>query len=71
MTGLGAEDFCSLNEQQIEKYSEQFKTPEQFFRLNGRMLVIPIEKKLHYEKQADVDCRKKEAPKKEHKAEER
>ena len=71
VTGLGAEDFCSLNEQQIEKYSEQFKTPEQFFRLNGRMLVIPIEKKLHYEKQADVDCRKTEAPKKAHKAEER
>ena len=25
VAGLGAEDFCSLNEKQIEKYSEYFK----------------------------------------------
>ena len=34
VAGLGSEDFCSLNEKQIEKYSEHFKTPELFLRIN-------------------------------------
>ena len=71
VAGLGAEDFCSLNKQQIEKYSEHFKTPEQFFRLNGRMLVIPIGKTPNREKQADIDCHTKAMSKKAHKGEER
>lgn len=71
IAGLGAEDFCSLNEKQIEKYSEHFKTPELFLRLNGRMLVIPVEEKPSRDKQADIDCHKKTEPKKANKSEER
>ena len=71
VAGLGAEDFCSLNEKQIEKYSEHFKTPELFLRINGRMLVIPVEEKSSRDKQADIDCHKKVEPKKAHKSEER
>ena len=71
VAGLGAEDFCSLNEKQIEKYSEHFKTPELFLRLNGRMLVIPVEEKPSRDRQTDIDCHKKTEPKKAHKSEER
>jgi len=71
VAGLGAEDFCSLNDKQIEKYSEHFKTPEMFLRLNGRMLVIPVEEKSSRDKQTDIDCHKKMEPKKAHKSEER
>ena len=68
---MGAEDFCSLNEKQIEKYSKHFKTPELFLRLNGRMLVIPVEEKPSRDRQTDIDCHKKMEPKKAHKSEER
>ena len=71
VAGLGAEDFCSLDEKQIKKYSEHFKTPELFLRLNGRMLVIPIEEKAPREKQTDIDCHNKAEPQKAHKSEER
>lgn len=71
VAGLGAEDFCSLNEKQIEKYSEHFKTPELFLRINGRMLVIPIEEKPSRDRQTDIDYYKKTEPKKAHKSEER
>ena len=71
VAGLWAEDFCSLNEKQIEKYSEHFKTPELFLRINGRMLVIPVEEKSSRDKQTDIDCHKKMEPKKAHKSEER
>lgn len=42
VAGLGAEDFCSLNKAQIEKYSQRFQTPELFLSLNGRVVVIPV-----------------------------
>lgn len=72
VAGLGAEDFCALNEEQIKKYSEHFQTPELFLRLNGRMLVIPVEEKPHREKQAaDIECHKNTGPKKPHKNAER
>ena len=71
VAGLGAEDFCSLDDKQIDKYSEHFKTPELFLRLNGRMLVIPVEEKPSRDRQTDIDCHKKSEPKKAHKSEER
>ena len=55
----------------IEKYSEHFKTPELFLRLNGRMLVIPVEEKPSHDRQTDIDCHKKTEPKKGHKSEAR
>lgn len=71
VAGLSADNFCSLNEKQIEKYSEHFKTPELFLRLNGRMLVIPIEEKPSCGRQTDIDCHRKTEPKEVHKGEER
>ncbi len=35
------EDFGSLTEEQIERYTELFGDPEMFFRVNGKLKVIP------------------------------
>lgn len=43
IVGLGEEDFTGLSEKQIKQFSEKFQYPEQFLRLNGRLLVLPIE----------------------------
>lgn len=37
--GLNEDDFCSLTEEQIEKYSKMFEKPELFF-WNGRQLIV-------------------------------
>lgn len=42
VVGLGAENFTSLNEDQVKKYSELYRTPELFCRINGRMMVMPM-----------------------------
>lgn len=72
VAGLGTEDFYSLNEDQIEKYSKHFQTPELFLRLNGRMVVIPVEAESSRGKQSsDIDRLKAPEPKKSHKDAER
>ena len=43
ITGLGEEDFCSLAPEQQEKYSKLFQTPEMFLKLNGKLLILPME----------------------------
>jgi len=40
-----SEDFTSLSPKQIEKFSEQFKYPEQFIRLNQGIVAVPIKDK--------------------------
>lgn len=42
VVGLGESDFISLEQKHIEKFSELFKTPEMFMRLNGKLLVLPV-----------------------------
>ena len=42
IVGLGDEDFCSLTDEQIEKFSEMFKHPEEFIRINGEICAMPI-----------------------------
>lgn len=42
VVGLGESDFISLDQKYIEKFSEFFKTPEMFMRLNGKLLVLPV-----------------------------
>lgn len=42
MTGLGEDDFISMNDDMIKKYSEHFGTPEAFVNLGGRLMVIPM-----------------------------
>ena len=39
--GLGEEDFCSLTEKQIEKYSKMFEQPELFLWNGSQLIVLP------------------------------
>lgn len=43
IVGLGEEDFSSLHPDHIKKFSDLFKTPELFVRMNGKLVVIPME----------------------------
>lgn len=43
IVGLGEEDFASLEEEHIEEFSEVFASPELFVRMNGKLMVIPVE----------------------------
>lgn len=38
-----AEDFTSLTREQVSAYTAQFAKPEQFLRLNGRLVALPME----------------------------
>lgn len=42
VVGLGEDDFASLSPELIQKYTEQFKTPEQFMQINGNIVVLPV-----------------------------
>ena len=42
VVGLGEEDFSSLSPELIQKYTEQFKTPERFMQINGNIVVLPV-----------------------------
>ena len=39
---VSGEDFGSLSDEQIKKYSEKFKTPELFVSINGQIAAIPL-----------------------------
>lgn len=79
IAGLGEEDFCSLTPEQIKKFSDMYKTPEMFLRLNGKLMVLPMEEKRELAKKPSVmqklnDLKDKDAPagiKKPHSKEER
>lgn len=43
MTGLGEDDFTSLSQEHIKKFSDLYKTPEMFLRMNGKLVVLPME----------------------------
>lgn len=43
IVGLGEEDFTSLSAEHIKQFSEKFQHPERFFRLNGKLVVMPVE----------------------------
>lgn len=42
VVGLGEEDFASLPPELIQKYTEQFRTPELFVPRDGKLVVLPI-----------------------------
>ena len=48
VVGLGEEDFASLSPELIQKYTEQFKTPERFMQINGNIVVLPVLAEKHY-----------------------
>ena len=41
VVGLTDEDFCSLDDEMIKKYSEMFASPEIFLHIGGRLHVFP------------------------------
>ena len=43
VVGLGEEDFCSLSEDLMQKFTEKFKIPEQFLSIGGKLVVLPME----------------------------
>ncbi len=56
IAGIGEDDFASLDTEMIDKYSEKFKNPEMFFRVNGELHVMPI-KEAKEPKQNDKEDR--------------
>lgn len=42
VVGLGEEDFTSLSPELIQKYTEQFRTPELFIPRDGKLVVLPV-----------------------------
>ena len=40
--GLGEEDFASLPENLLQKYTCLFQRPELFLRINGALMVVPF-----------------------------
>ena len=43
IVGLGEEDFTSLTPEHMKQFKEKFDTPEMFMRLNGKLVVLPME----------------------------
>lgn len=43
IAGLSEDNFSSLSKEHIEKFRNQFETPELFVQFGGRTMVIPIE----------------------------
>ena len=41
--GLSEDSFTSLTPEQVQKYTEHFKQPEQFISLNGQIIALPVE----------------------------
>ena len=41
---VGAENFTSLTDEQVEKYKERFARPELFLNVGGRIVVMPCSK---------------------------
>lgn len=42
VVGLGEEDFTSLPTELIQKYTEQFQTPDLFVPRNDKLVVLPV-----------------------------
>lgn len=43
IVGLDEEDFASLTPEHMKQFKEKFDTPEMFMRLNGKLVVLPME----------------------------
>ena len=43
VVGLGEEDFTSLTPEHMKQFKEKFDTPEMFMRINGKLIVLPLE----------------------------
>lgn len=45
IVGLGEDDFTSLTPEHMKQFKEKFETPEMFMRLNGKLVVLPMEER--------------------------
>ena len=43
VVGLTEDDFCSLSDEMLEKYSKLYEKPEIFMNLGGKIHVIPMD----------------------------
>lgn len=43
VVGLSEYDFGSLTQEQVDKFSDYFQTPEMFMNINGSLVVLPVE----------------------------
>ena len=43
VVGLSEDDFTDLSDELIQKFKQHFKNPEQFIKMNGQIISIPIE----------------------------
>ena len=43
VVGLGDEDFCSLTPDQVDAFGRKFDAPELFMRMNGKLVVLPLD----------------------------
>ena len=43
IVGLDEEDFASLTPEHMKQFKEKFDTPEMFMKLNGKLVVLPME----------------------------
>ena len=50
IVGLGEEDFTSLSPEHMKEFKEKFDTPEMFMRLNGKLVVLPMEERVKAKK---------------------
>ena len=41
LAGLGEDDFTDLPDELVEQFAEQFRQPEMFVRVNGRIVAYP------------------------------
>ena len=45
VVGLGDDDFCSLKPELMEAFKSKFETPEQFYRVEDTLYVVPMEER--------------------------
>ena len=68
IVGLGEDDFTSLTPEHMKQFKEKFDTPEMFMRLNGKLVVLPMEEERAKAKKPSVlkklNEAKKDLPKK-------
>ena len=79
VVGVGEEDFTSLSQENLKKFSDFYYTPEMFIKMDGKLVVLPLREEKPKAKKPSVlnklnDLKEQEAPtgaKKPHVKEER
>ena len=61
IVGLGEDNFTSLTPEHMKQFKEKFDTPEMFMRINGKLVVLPMEDERAKAKKPSVLQKLKEA----------